>query len=120
VQLAATDAIGGATTRPRFKLRQDMKSHNGEPFNSAAIICAIKRINAPAAVQRWGYQTWAVGSAGSPDRDGGTVRAIDGQALESPRSFSAALREAGANGWELVAVDTSPNWTAYTFKRPKE
>ena len=35
-------------TRTRFKLRQGVKFHNGEPFNAAAIVFAIKRINDPA------------------------------------------------------------------------
>src|SRR4051794_4041395 len=35
-------------TRTRFKLRQGVKFHNGEPFNAGAIVYAIKRINDPA------------------------------------------------------------------------
>jgi peptide/nickel transport system substrate-binding protein len=35
-------------TRTRFKLRQGVKFHNGEPFNASAITFAIKRINDPA------------------------------------------------------------------------
>jgi peptide/nickel transport system substrate-binding protein len=35
-------------TRMRFKLRQGIKFHNGEPFTSAAVVAAVKRILDPA------------------------------------------------------------------------
>ena len=35
-------------TRVRFKLQQGVKFHNGEPFNSNAVVVAVKRISDPA------------------------------------------------------------------------
>jgi peptide/nickel transport system substrate-binding protein len=35
-------------TRTRFKLRPGVKFHNGEPFNSGAVVAAVKRMQDPA------------------------------------------------------------------------
>jgi hypothetical protein len=70
-------------------------------------------------VQRWEYQTWRVWLAGDPDHSGGYVGAVDGETHAS-EPLSAALRQAGDEGWELAAVVLEGSYSVYTFKRPKE
>jgi hypothetical protein len=71
-------------------------------------------------VQRWEYQTWHVFHAGEQAQEGGLLNAIDGQMLKSSPRLPAALRQAGEEGWELVAVSHEGSASIYTFKRPKE
>lgn len=71
-------------------------------------------------MQRWEYQTWLVEYPGRYFHRGGVVHTIDGVRLEGKLPVPAALRTAGAAGWELVNVAADGADWLYTFKRPTE
>jgi hypothetical protein len=53
---------------------------------------------------------------------GGIVRALDGVEHQDVVLLPAALRKAGEEGWELIAVtpEHDTNACVYTFKRPQQ
>jgi hypothetical protein len=75
-------------------------------------------------VQRWEYQTWLVLAPGRrmTSGAGGVVRSVDGVEHKDVVLLPAALRKAGDEGWELVAVtpEHDTNACVYTFKRPQQ
>jgi hypothetical protein len=71
-------------------------------------------------VLQWEYQTWSVFHAGKQAQDGGLLHSIDGEILQTCPRLPATLRQAGDEGWELVAVARDGVAFVYTFKRPKE
>jgi hypothetical protein len=70
-----------------------------------------------AAMQRWEYMTWTT----TETRTGRSVRLMNGERLDEYRPEAPALAEAGAQGWELLAVVATGGKHDHTlyFKRPK-
>jgi hypothetical protein len=75
-------------------------------------------------VQQWEYQTWVVVAPGRRMTSGvgGVVRSVDGVEHQDVVLLPAALRKAGDEGWELVAVtpEHDTNTCVYSFKRPQQ
>jgi len=89
-------------------------------------------------MQRWEYMTWVVGYTETTAEttkvgrgQGGVVKYRDDEELPDWKdglSLSIALREAGAQGWELVSfqypgarlnsLNMAPQDALYVFKRP--
>ena len=67
-------------------------------------------------MQRWEYMVWRI-SSGLGEKDA-RVRTVDGKEFDSKErpALYEALRRAGDDGWELVAVTDS---LGMVFKRPR-
>jgi hypothetical protein len=84
---------------------------------SDLVAAAQKRRRDRAAAPAWEYMTWTT----TDTKTGRSVRLVDGERLAEYRPEPSALVEAGAQGWELVAVVPAGGRQDYTlyFKRPK-
>jgi hypothetical protein len=67
-------------------------------------------------MQQWEYMTWRA----TGHRASAFVSSVNGQSSEEKPCIEDALRDAGADGWELVAVTQDQMYYSYFFRRPKE
>lgn len=68
-------------------------------------------------MQRWEYMTWEMSLAAAHVE---TVNGEEDHPLVGERAYD-ALKQVGAQGWELVGIDSgADNTPRYVLKRPRQ